>query len=136
MRAAGFRKREYGCVMVTDATRNAVRSPHPSILIYRTALLPLSETFVLSQPEALIHFTPHFVGYSRVDGLPLPEGRSHLVDEAGALGSTRKMMYKLFGLAPGWARKLRRLKPVLVHARFGVDSVPGLWLARRLRISL
>lgn len=118
--------------MVIDTTHNL----RPSILIYRSSLLPLSETFVLSQPEAFVHFTPHFVGCSRVDGLPLPEGRSHVIDEAGVLGPTRKRMYRLFGWAPPLAHKLRQLRPVLVHAHFGVDSVPGLWLARRLGIPL
>jgi colanic acid/amylovoran biosynthesis glycosyltransferase len=108
----------------------------PSILIYRSTLLPLSETFVLSQPEALENFTPYFVGFTRVEGLRLPERRFHLIGEVGALGSTKRMMYKLFGVAPGLARHLRSLNPVLIHAHFGVDSVQALWLARRLRIPL
>jgi glycosyltransferase involved in cell wall biosynthesis len=118
--------------MMMDASRHT----RPSILIYRSNLLPLSETFVLSQPEAFEHFTPHFVGCSRVDGLSLPEGRSHVIDEAGIWGSTRKTMYRLFGLAPGLTRKLYCLKPALVHAHFGLDSVPALRLARRLGIPL
>jgi colanic acid/amylovoran biosynthesis glycosyltransferase len=108
----------------------------PSIVIYRTTLLPLSETFVLSQPEALEHFTPYFVGCSRVDGLKLPEGRFRFIDEGGTFGSAHKMLYRLFGFAPGLTRDLRRLNPVLVHTHFGVDSVYGLWLARRLGIPL
>jgi glycosyltransferase involved in cell wall biosynthesis len=119
-----------------DLPHVAPRMTRPSILIYRTALLPLSETFVLSQPEALEHFTPYFVGCSRVEGLRLPEGRAHFIDEGGAFGPTQKMMYKLFGFAPGLARELRRLSPVLVHAHFGVDSVHALRLARRLGIPL
>jgi glycosyltransferase involved in cell wall biosynthesis len=118
--------------MVMDASRYT----RPSILIYRSNLLPLSETFVLSQPEAFEHFTPHFVGCSRVDGLSLPEGRSHVIDEAGIWGSTRKTMYRLFGLAPGLTHKLYCLKPALIHAHFGLDSVPALRLARRLGIPL
>jgi len=115
---------------------NAIQHKHPSILIYRSSLLPLSETFILSQPEAFERFIPHFVGCTRVDGLPLPEGRSHVIDETGILGSTRKALYRFFGLAPGLARELRRIKPVLVHAHFGLDGVPGLWLARRLDVPL
>ncbi|HYK36744.1 glycosyltransferase [Alloacidobacterium sp.] len=110
----------------------AARKNRPSVLIYRTTLLPLSETFVLSQPEALEHFTPYFVGCSRVDGLRTPEGRSYFIGNDGALGHAHKMMYKVFGFAPGLMRELRRLNPVLVHTHFGVDSVQGLRLARRL----
>lgn len=116
--------------------QDAVNGKLPSILIYRTALLPTSETFVLSQPEALKHFTPHFVGCRRVDGLLLPEGRFHFINGDGPLGSTRQIMYRLFGFAPGLMRELRRLNPVLVHAHFGMDSVPGLLLARQLGVPL
>lgn len=119
-----------------NAYQDAIGSTPPSILIYRTALLPPSETFVLSQPEALKHFTPYFVGCNRVDGLLLPEGRFRFINAGGPFASIRLMMYRLFGFAPGLIRELRSLNPVLVHAHFGVDSVPGLLLARRLGIPL
>jgi glycosyltransferase involved in cell wall biosynthesis len=122
--------------MVLDISRQSENSGRPSILIYRSVLLPLSETFVLSQPESLERFTPYFVGFRRVDGLRLPEQRFHLIGELGALSSAQKMFYKLFGLAPGLVSHLRQLNPVLIHAHFGVDSVQALWLARRLRIPL
>jgi colanic acid/amylovoran biosynthesis glycosyltransferase len=122
--------------MVVSVASDRLQSTRPSILIYRSTLLPLSETFVLSQPEALENFTPYFVGFTRVEGLRLPGSRFHLIGEVGALGSTQKMIYKLFGVAPGLARHLRGLNPVLIHAHFGVDSVQALWLARRLRIPL
>jgi colanic acid/amylovoran biosynthesis glycosyltransferase len=122
--------------MVVSVPSDRLQSTRPSILIYRSTLLPLSETFVLSQPEALENFTPYFVGFTRVEGLRLPERRLHLIGEVGALGATKKMIYKLFGLAPGLVRHLRGLNPVLIHAHFGVDSVQALWLARRLHIPL
>jgi colanic acid/amylovoran biosynthesis glycosyltransferase len=122
--------------MVLNISGQSESSGRPSILIYRSVLLPLSETFVLSQPESLERFTPYFVGFRRVDGLRLPEQRFHLIGELGALSSTQKMLYKLFGLAPGLVSHLRQLNPVLIHAHFGVDSVQALWLARRLGIPL
>lgn len=131
-----FHEAAYGVEMLVNVPGDSVQSGRPSILIYRSTLLALSETFVLSQPEALEQFTPYFVGFTRVDGLRLPERRLHLIGEVGALGSTQRMMYKLFGVAPGLARHLRSLNPVLIHAHFGVDSVQALWLARRLRIPL
>lgn len=117
-----------GCELANDI--------RPSILVYRNTLLPRSETFVLSQPEALEHFTPYFVGCNRVDGLTLPENRSHVINQGGPFGSVRQTAYRLFGIAPGLVRELRRLNPVLIHAHFGVDSVAGLILARRLKIPL
>ncbi len=91
---------------------------------------------MLSQPEAFEHFTPYFVGRSRIDGLSLPEGRHRSIKADGPFGSLRQVIYRVFGYAPGLVRELRRLNPVLVHAHFGVDSVPGLRLARRLQIPL
>ena len=108
----------------------------PTILVYRNTLLARSETFVLSQPEALEHFTPYFVGCNRIDGLSLPEGRSRFINGSGPFGSLRQSAYRLFGIAPGLVRELKSLNPVLIHAHFGVDSVAGLILARRLKIPL
>ncbi len=122
--------------MVMDPSSITTSRSLPAILIYRSDLLSLSETFVLSQSEAMEHFRPYFVGCSRVDGLRLPEEKCHLIDEGGTFGSTRKNIYRLFGLAPGLVRRLRRLSPVLLHAHFGVDSVPALCLARRLGIPI
>jgi colanic acid/amylovoran biosynthesis glycosyltransferase len=112
------------------------RRTRPSILIYRSTLLALSETFILSQVRALEHFTPYLVGCTRVEGLPLPGGMAHLISEGGRFGRIRTAMYKAFGFAPGLADELRRLDPVLVHAHFGVDSVSGLRLARSFGVPL
>jgi glycosyltransferase involved in cell wall biosynthesis len=122
--------------MIVDSAREIINSTRPSILIYRTTLLALSETFVLSQPEALGRFIPYFVGCSRIDGLQLPDNRYYLIGEFGTFGTARKLIYKFFGFAPGLIGQLRRLRPALVHAHFGVDSVPALRLARRLGIPL
>lgn len=127
---------QYGVPTVVNPSFAVARAMRPSILIYRASLLPLSETFVLSQPEALEHFTPYFVGCSRVEGLRLPEARAYYIGRDGAIGSTQRIVYKVFGFAPRLTRELRRLGPVLVHTHFGVDSVQGLRLARRLGIPL
>jgi glycosyltransferase involved in cell wall biosynthesis len=122
--------------MDVNSPRKANDGGRPSIVIYRTALLALSETFVLSQAKAMEHFAPYFVGFRRVGGLSLPEERFHLIGEVGPLASTRNALYRVCGWSPGLKRKLRLLNPLLVHAHFGVDSVPALWLARKLGIPL
>lgn len=117
---------------MTDQQTNT----RPAVLIYRTNLLPASETFVLSQAGALTQFSPYFVGGSRVDGLTLPDGKVHCIDSPGPFRSSRRVLYKLWGFAPGLTRTMRRLNPVLVHAHFGMDSVQALRLARRLKVPL
>jgi colanic acid/amylovoran biosynthesis glycosyltransferase len=121
---------------VTDEQTKPLSEARPAVLIYRTNLLPASETFVLSQAGALTQFSAYFVGGSRVDGLTLPEGKVHCIDSPGPFRSGRRALYKLCGFAPGLTRTMRRLNPVLVHAHFGMDSVPALWLARRLKVPL
>lgn len=115
---------------------NTSSGTRPAVLIYRTELLPPSETFVLSQALALTRFAPYFVGSNRVQGLALPEGRSHFINVPGPFRSGRQALYRLTGFAPGLTRAMRRLRPVLVHAHFGLDSVPALWLTRRLKVPL
>jgi colanic acid/amylovoran biosynthesis glycosyltransferase len=46
------------------------------------------------------------------------------------------MPFKLFGIAPGFIRQLRKLKPVLIHAHFGPMGVRALPLARALNVPL
>lgn len=121
---------------MTDEQTNTFSEARPAVLIYRANLLPASETFVLSQAGALTRFSPYFVGGSRVDGLTLPEGRYHCIDSPGPFRASRRALYRLCGFAPGLTRTMRRLNPVLVHAHFGMDSVPALWLARRLKVPL
>lgn len=122
--------------IVTDEQIIPSPEARPAVLIYRTHLLAASETFVLSQAGALTQFSPYFVGSSRIEGLTLPEDKVHCIDRPGPFRSSRRTLYKLFGFAPGLTRAMRRLNPVLVHAHFGTDSVPALWLARRLKVPL
>ena len=108
----------------------------PNIIVYRENLLAYSETFILGQAESLRGYTPHYVGTRHVDGIATPAQRTLVLNDRSALGRAEELVYKASGLAPRFARRLRALKPVLIHAHFGADGVMALPLARQLRLPL
>src|SRR5712692_8546965 len=48
----------------------------------------------------------------------------------------REVPFKVFGFAPLFVRRLRKLNPALLHAQFGPMGLRALPLARRLGIPL
>ncbi|MEO1520493.1 MAG: glycosyltransferase [Cyanobacteria bacterium J06633_2] len=109
----------------------------PRVLIYCDHLLPYSATFVRSQAEALQQTEAHYVGCCRVDGLPLPEARTHVVNGGGPVGKAWESAFKLWGMAPHFMQNLRqKVQPSLIHAHFGPDGVRALPLMRNLSIPL
>lgn len=108
-----------------------------SIIIYCDYLLPPSATFVRSQAEALQRFVPYYAGSRRVPGgLSLPEERTLVVNQGGLLGKMNEVSYKLWGLAPDFSRRMRKLNPALIHAHFGPDGVRVLPLVQDLALPL
>jgi colanic acid/amylovoran biosynthesis glycosyltransferase len=108
----------------------------PAIAVYRDRLLPSSETFVLAQGESLRRFVPYYLGSRKVKGLPLPERRTLVVNGGGPVGKLGEAGHQLLGWAPAFARRVRKLDPVLVHAHFGPDGARALSLVRTLRVPL
>jgi glycosyltransferase involved in cell wall biosynthesis len=106
----------------------------PTVLIFRTDLLPLSETFIAAQARALRRYTPTFAGLRRVpNGLQIDP--SELVTLTAANSLADKIRRRLFlhtGIAPKLLRNLRRIRPALLHAHFAVDAAAALPLQRRL----
>jgi glycosyltransferase involved in cell wall biosynthesis len=110
----------------------------PTVLIYRSDLLPASETFVAAQAHALRHYTPAFAGL-----LPIPT--SLLIDPCDAtllcrndkLGERiRRRLFLATGSAPQFVQNLRRKQPVLLHAHFAIDAAAALPLQKQLHIPM
>ncbi len=108
----------------------------PNIVIFSSLLLPPSQTFVRAQGEELRQFTPYYVGSRQVSGLDLPCDRTLVVNDGSALGNAAEVAFKLTGLAPSLHADIRRLKPVLIHAQFGLSGALALPLARSLKVPL
>lgn len=111
---------------------------NPTALIFRTDLLPTSETFVAAQAHALRRFTPSFAGLRPVPaGLPIDPCDLVLLTHADSLpDKIRRRFFLESGIAPNFIRALRRRRPALLHAHFAVDGAVALPLARELRIPL
>jgi glycosyltransferase involved in cell wall biosynthesis len=103
-----------------------------NLLIYRHQLFRPSEGFIVSQAERLQEFRPVYVG-RELSGTA-PSGAT-----VCTLESARRvdvLRYMLRRDPRPILREVRSLKPVMIHAHFGVEGVYALEVARRLGIPL
>ena len=104
----------------------------PRVVIWRSAMLSASETFVRNHGAALTRWQPTYLGATRVES---PLSRP---DDLIAFGDDRRafLRLRLTGRSPRLDRLLASLRPRLVHAHFGGDG----WLisgaAARLGVPL
>ncbi|MGA7523668.1 MAG: glycosyltransferase [Acidobacteriaceae bacterium] len=110
----------------------------PTILVYRSELLPPSETFVAAQAHALRRYSPSFAGLRRVPaGLPIDPCESVLLTRSdNPADKLRRRLFLATGIAPNFVRALQRLRPVLLHAHFALDGAAALPLQKQLRVPL
>ena len=114
----------------------AAESPK-TVLIFRSEMLAMSETFILAQAKALRRFMPRFVGLHRVGpSLKLPADLILAADGEKLRHKCRLRLYKEAGLAAGFHSEIRRAEGCLLHAHFAVDGVLALPIVKRLRVPL
>jgi colanic acid/amylovoran biosynthesis glycosyltransferase len=107
------------------------------VLIFRSELLPMSETFIREQAEALRRFQPIYAGLTlNSSGLPASSRSILLTNARGVFAQMSKFLYQLSGFAPVFKSKIRFAAPDLIHAHFALDGVAALPLARYLRVPL
>ncbi len=100
-------------------------------LIFRSELLPPSETFIAAQAASLERYRPVFAGFRRCrPSLPLPG------PVAGTLSQAERFFFRRTGFAPRLPFNCRVHAPALVHAHFAVDGAQALPLAHGLRVPL
>ncbi len=111
---------------------------NPTILIYRSELLPPSETFIPAQAHALRRFTPLFTGLRLLRaGLSLDPEETLLLNHTNTFAARlRRRLFLETGVAPHFLRALARRRPALLHAHFAVDAAAALPIQRRLGIPL
>jgi colanic acid/amylovoran biosynthesis glycosyltransferase len=106
-------------------------------LIYKTVLLPISETFIQAQAGALKTFRGRFAGlYPASESLALPSDTILAVKDTSWPSRFEVQLYRLLGIAPDFFRRVRMANPSLIHSHFATDSVTVLPLARRLKLPL
>ena len=105
----------------------------PRALIYRSDLLPLSETFIAAQAAALRRYQPVFIGLRRCQpSLPLP---SQPVLPSRLVPGER-LFFQQTGFAPGLLHAARAQGASLMHAHFALDAAEVLPLQRALGLPL
>lgn len=111
---------------------------NPTVLIYRSDLLPPSETFVDAQAHALRCYKPVFAGLRRIPtGIEVdPEETVTLTRVNGLRDKLRRRIFLQTGIAPDYLRKLALQHPVLLHAHFAVDAAAALPIQKHLGIPL
>ena len=110
----------------------------PRVLVFRSELLPLSETFIAEQAASLQRFEPWFAGLKRVrGGLKLDESRVIAATQRNSL--REKMARRIFlesGFAPRFLERVEAAEPDLIHAHFATDASAALAIQQQLWIPL
>jgi glycosyltransferase involved in cell wall biosynthesis len=97
-----------------------------TVVIWRSALLLGSETFIRNQGNALTQWHPTFLGATKVPSA-LAADSDVIAFPATARGRRAFLGLKLTGASPILTGLLGSLRPALVHAHFGNDG----WLISR-----
>ncbi|MDG4794280.1 glycosyltransferase [Micromonospora sp. WMMD1082] len=100
-------------------------------VIWRSCLLPGSETFIRNQGDALSTWRPVYLGAIRVPS-SLSRDSDVVVCPDTPRGRREWLRLRLTGGTPRLRRLLARLRPEVVHAHFGGDG----WLVSRTATQL
>ncbi len=105
----------------------------PRVLIYRSDLLPPSETFIAAQALQLTRYEPVFTGLGRhAKSLKLP-ARQVLCPR---FPSGFKQLARVLPYAPRLRQAAQAHEPALIHAHFALDGAEALALRRDLGVPL
>lgn len=108
-----------------------------TVLIFRKNLLPISETFIRAQANALRLFEPRYIGLQpAAPSLCMPSDTILLCRTRSPLSRVRTRIYNSVRIAPTFHRKLRHTKPALVHAHFAPDGAIIRQLCNDLKLPL
>jgi glycosyltransferase involved in cell wall biosynthesis len=107
----------------------------PAVAVFRDGLLPISETFIRAQVDALTSFQGVYVGCRICDGIAI-SGHPVVVMHPGMPGQMERLVLRMTGMAPGLVSGLRKHRPAILHAHFGPDGALAMPLAEELKIPL
>src|ERR1700761_2107614 len=103
------------------------------VLIYRNELLPPSETFILSQANALRRFQPVFAGLKRIDpGLDVaPHPNITLSHSESWSEKAKRRIFLRTGYASRFVRTIAAQNPQIIHAHFAIDAGAVVSMAKK-----
>jgi glycosyltransferase involved in cell wall biosynthesis len=94
------------------------------VAIFKSNLLPISETFILEQTAAFRRWKPRLFGFSKLDGGLDLHGVDHLTLWSGRRSVWSRILGRLAGrrsLHRRMAKAIRTFGPDLVHVHFGTE---------------
>jgi colanic acid/amylovoran biosynthesis glycosyltransferase len=104
-----------------------------TVVIYKDELLPMSETFIITQGSALTRYKPQYVGVFRAEkSLDIPGNPIIALPSSGKFEPIRILYYQT-GFAPRFFRALRQVNPDVIHAHFASCGRNAVRLAQVLR---
>ncbi len=106
-----------------------------AVVIWRSALLSGSETFVRNHGAALTTWHPTFLGATKVDS-PLAADTDVIAYPGAGSGRRAFLRLRLTGASPRLHGVLAQLRPDVVHAHFGGDAWLVSGAAARLGVPL
>lgn len=106
------------------------------VLMYRSRLLAISETFILDQISKLKRYHPIVAGMYDKGGLPTNQFDRILLSEDGRPSSLSIGLFKSIGYAPAFFQRIKAAKPDIIHAHFAVDAADMLPVAKELGVPL
>src|SRR4051812_34239874 len=109
-------------------------SADPSVVIWRSAMLGASETFVRNHGDALTRWRPVYLGATRTES-PLSLA-TDLIAYPSPADRAAFLRLRLTGSSPRLRQMLAGIGPRLVHAHFGGDGWLVSGTARRLGVPL
>ena len=106
-------------------------------LIFRQTLLPITETFVHAQAQALKKFSPRYIGFQpAIPSLPVGDDPILMAPSRSYFSRARKALYAYTGRSSRFHQKAGAAHASLIQAHFGPDGAAALPLVRNLQIPL
>jgi glycosyltransferase involved in cell wall biosynthesis len=108
------------------------------VIIYRNELLPPSETFILSQANALRRFQPVFAGLKRINpGLEITPHPAMMLSHSESWSEkAKRRIFLRTGYASRFVRTIATQNPQVIHAHFAIDAGAVVLMAKKLSIPL
>ncbi|WP_127506045.1 glycosyltransferase [Actinoplanes solisilvae] len=94
--------------------------PERRVAVWRSAMLPASETFVRNQADAMTRWQPIYVGATKTDSLLARD--TDLIAFPSAADHRAFLRLRLTGSSPQLHRTIAGVRPDVVHAHFGGDG--------------
>jgi colanic acid/amylovoran biosynthesis glycosyltransferase len=105
------------------------------VLIFRSEVLGLSETFILNHFKSLDDYKPVLVGWQKAgNGFELSNIDSIIIAEALKIGKLRLLFNKYIRPDKDVIELIKEIKPSIVHIHFGPDGVQMSRICKKLGI--